>query len=204
MKHIFTVFILLAMGAVQAQVVSLNNGDKAPLMERNMKNVNGLETSIAAEQKSNGTIVIFSCNTCPFVVGSDDFGGWEQVYPSIKKWADSLGFGMILVNSNEAKRSNEDSFDAMKMRAREKAYTFPYVVDEKSELANAFGAKTTPHVFVISKDGLVVYQGAIDNSVDPKRSKEENYLIDALQAISNQQPIAVPTTVPRGCSIKRK
>lgn len=204
MKHFYALSFAFFSFVTFGQVTPIENGKDAPMMDHSMKDVSGKETSIKAQSKANGVVVVFSCNTCPFVVGSDDFAGWEGTYPAVKTWADSLGFGMILINSNEAKRKDEDSFEAMKKRASEKKYAVPYVVDANSEVANAFGAKTTPHVFVIDANGKVVYQGAIDNTVDPTRKQTDHYLKSALISLQQKQPLTWSTTPPRGCSIKRK
>ena len=108
------------------------------------------------------------------------------------------------MNANEAKRSAEDSEDtmgAMKERAKAKSYTMPYVVDKGSTLADAFGAKTTPHVFLFDKDMKLIYTGSIDNTWDPKRKEDIPYLINALNQFDTK--IKVAESEPRGCSIKR-
>jgi hypothetical protein len=110
---------------------------------------------------------------------------------------------MVLINSNEAKRGDDDSLDAMKKRAKEKGYSMPYVVDKNSELADAFLAKTTPHVFLLNQKMELIYTGAIDNKVDGKRSSDDNYLKNAIEAAASGKEIEIKSTPPRGCSIKR-
>lgn len=111
---------------------------------------------------------------------------------------------MVLVNSNEAKREKDDSFDAMKLRAEEKGYTMKYLVDTNSEVANAFGARTTPHVYLFDKDLKLIYTGSIDNTWDGQRTADIAYLKDALNLLGKGEKIKENNTVPRGCSIKRK
>ena len=136
-------------------------------------------------------------------VGSDNFEGWEKQYNDLNKFAANYGFKMVLINSNEAKRDHDDSPDAMKKRAKEKGYTMPYLIDKNSELADAFGARTTPHVFLLNQKMELIYTGAIDNKVDGKRSSDENYLKNAIEAVTSDKEITTNSTPPRGCSIKR-
>jgi hypothetical protein len=110
---------------------------------------------------------------------------------------------MVLINSNEAKRGDDDSPEAMQKRAKEKGYTMPYVIDKDSQLADAFGARTTPHVFLLNNKTELIYTGAIDNKVDGKRSSDENHLKNAIEAASAGKEIKMTSTPPRGCSIKR-
>ena len=110
---------------------------------------------------------------------------------------------MVLINSNEGKRADEDSFEAMQKHAKEMGYTMSYLLDKNSVLANAFGANRTPHVYLLDKDLKLVYKGAIDNAWDPKRTEENNSLKNAIANVSNSEVVKVNTTVAVGCSIKR-
>lgn len=181
----------------------LKIGDRAPLSSTEMKGTDEKSYTLDQLKGAKGLIVVFSCNTCPFVVGSESFAGWEQQYNSLHRQAKDAGIGFVLINSNEAKRSGDDSMAAMKTRASEKGYTMPYVVDEKSALANAFGAKTTPHVYFFNEKMELIYTGAIDNTVEGKREKDLHYLQDAIRSQATGAPVPVTTTPPRGCSIKR-
>jgi glutathione peroxidase-family protein len=178
-------------------------GMKAPMKDYEMKGINGKSYTLDNTKGKNGLLVVFSCNTCPFVVGSDDFAGWEKMYNDLHKKAEELGIGMLLINSNEAKRDGDDSMEKMIEHAKNKTYSMPYVIDVNSQLANAFEAKTTPHVYLMDANLKLIYTGAIDNSYDPKRKSEENYLLDAFANVSTGENVKVSTTTPRGCSIKR-
>lgn len=178
-------------------------GDEAPLTKRKMAAVDGSELSLESAQKARGLLVVFSCNTCPFVVGNENFPGWERQYNDLHQAAEKAGIGMILINSNEAKRADEDSMEKMKEHAKKMGYTMPYVVDQDSKLANAFGAKTTPHVYLLDANQKLVYCGSIDNTWDTKRTTDINYLADAMDQLKNGTSITTSTTDPRGCSIKR-
>lgn len=179
-------------------------GDKAPLTEYKMKGTDGKELSLASATGKKGLLVIFSCNTCPFVVGSGDFAGWEKQYNDIHQTALNAGVNVILVNSNEGKREGDDSFENMQKHASELGYKMPYLVDKDSELANAFGAKTTPHVFLLDADMKLIYKGSIDNSWDNNRTETISYLTTALNEVKEAKTITTNATDPRGCSIKRK
>lgn len=161
-------------------------------------------TTLEDEMEPAGLIIIFSCNTCPFVVGNDKFLGWEQQYNSLFKKAKEQNMGLILVNSNEAKRELEDSLEEMKKRAKSKKYKMPYLLDENSVLANSLKAKTTPHVFVLNPSRQVIYQGSIDNTWDGSRIEDKNYLADVIGQIAAKKEITTIATEPRACSIKRK
>lgn len=203
MKSTFFTIAFTLVAGVFSSFGQLKIGKTAPLSDEKMEGIDGKSISLNDVKAENGTLVIFSCNSCPFVVGMGEgsFPGWEKDYNDIHKLATEKGFGVILVNSNEAKRSNEDSFDEMKKRATEKKYTIPYVVDKDSKLADAFGAKTTPHVYLFDKENKLIYTGSIDNTWDPKRKEDVPYLVNALNEFDSK--IKVEESEPRGCSIKR-
>lgn len=169
-----------------------------------LKNVTNSITSLEKEMKSKGLIVIFSCNTCPFVIGNDGFSGWEKTYNLLYKKASKEELGLVLLNSNEGKRETDDSFVEMQKRAKKEKYNMPYLLDENAFLANSFKAKTTPHVFVLNSKWEVIYQGSIDNFWDNSRKEDKTYLVDLINQISTQKEITTIATEPRGCSIKRK
>lgn len=181
----------------------LSIGEAAPKTDLLMQNVDGGGLSLLQAKNKNGLIVLFSCNTCPFVVGTPDFPGWENSYNLLFKEALRNKVGLVLVNSNEGKRDGADSFEEMKKHAHENNYKMPYLLDKNSILADAFGAKTTPHVYLFNKDLVLVYAGSIDNMANNKRKKVHSYLLNALLAQSNETKIKPTTTAPIGCSIKR-
>jgi peroxiredoxin len=177
--------------------------EKAPLSDVKMQNTQGESLSLNDSKKEKGLIVVFSCNTCPFVVGTPDFPGWERQYNDLYALATKNNIGFVVVNSNEGKRANVDSFEEMVKHAQEKGYQMPYLMDEKSQLANAFGAKTTPHVFFFNGEMSLIYMGSIDNIWDNKRTSDVPYLPNAIQALSEGKKMKPNSTPPKGCSIKR-
>ena len=179
-------------------------GDEAPLQNLEMKATSGGKLSLKSQLKENGLIVVFSCNTCPFVIGGENFPGWEKDYNDLTALSNQNKLGLVLINSNEAKRKKGDSFKDMIERSKEKDFKAPYLLDSKHELADAFGAKTTPHIFMFDKNMTLIYEGSIDNTWKPKVDKKETYLIDAIEAHSENKEINPNKTAPKGCSIKRK
>ncbi|MFN3952276.1 MAG: thioredoxin family protein [Thermaurantimonas sp.] len=200
-KSIFILSLVLVSQFAFSQAKSqINIGDKAPLDTLRMMGVDGRFYNLMNIKGPNGLIVIFSCNTCPFVIG------WEDQYNVIFEEAREAGLGMVLINSNEAFRNKEDSFEAMKAHAEKNKYKMPYLVDKNHQLADAFGAQTTPHVFVFDKDMLLVFKGSINDKYENSRNGEKPtkfYLQDVIRSIKSGQPIVINESRAIGCSIKR-
>ena len=173
-------------------------GAKAPMADREMTDISGNAHTLNGLKGEKGLLVIFSCNTCPFVIG------WEDQYNGLKELADAQGIGMVLVNSNERKREGDDSMEAMQAHAKEQGYSMPYVIDSNNELADAFGARTTPHVFLFDENLELVYRGSINDKYE-NRSKEaeDMYLMKALKSLGTGKDIDPADTRELGCSIKR-
>jgi len=191
--------IVLAAALPGTENKPLTLGSKAPLAEVPLKDISGSFYSLEDLKRENGLLVIFSCNTCPFVLG------WEDQYPILGAIGTRNNIGVVLINSNEAKRAGDDSFDAMVQHAQEKYYSTPYLVDENSRLANRFGAITTPHVFLFDKDLQLVYKGSINDKYEQKDEKPQKfYLQNAIVNMLAGKPIQPAETKQMGCSIKRK
>lgn len=193
-----TWLILATMGFGGDKYETLKIGAKAPMIDHKMTATNGSEASLKSLKGENGTLVIFSCNTCPFVIA------WEDRYPDLAREAKDAKIGFALINSNEAKREGDDSMSEMKKHASEKGYAdVPYLVDANSELANAFGGKTTPHVFLFNSEWELVYEGAIDDNYKDADAVNQRYLNDAIHNLVDGKPIDPNDTKAVGCSIKR-
>lgn len=167
-----------------------------PKADLNMKDVKGNMVNLNSIKTDKGILVIFSCNTCPYVKLSES---------RIKEFTDyclSNGIGCILVNSNEAQRTEEDSFDEMVKYHKEQGLKCSYVVDTNSQLADAFGATRTPQCFLFNKTGLI-YKGAIDDNVKDAAQAKSHYLKDALEALVKGSVPSVQQTKSIGCTIKR-
>lgn len=187
---------LLAVLAVAAPVRALEPGDRAPRADVRMKNVDGRLVSIASAAGAKGTLVLFSCNHCPWV------RAWEDRIVRVAADAKKAGIGVIAVNSNDPSAYPEDSYGKMKARAKEHRYGFPYVVDATSDVARAFGATHTPEAYLFDADGKLVYHGAIDDNAREPGKVTANYLADAVAAVAGGKPVPTAETKALGCSIK--
>lgn len=195
---------LMTVSAQSTELKELQPGDKAPNADMKMTNIDGQEWSLVDIAGENGILVIFSCNTCPFVVGREGKSeGWEGRYNAVAAAARERGIGAVLVNSNEAKRKGDDSIEEMKLHAVEAGYIMPYVVDTDHRLADAFGARTTPHVYLFDADFQLVYRGSIDDNVNSAEEVKETYLEDAMQNMVMGKKVKPAITKAIGCSIKR-
>lgn len=181
----------------------LKIGTKLPAADVKMKDVSGKDISLKEVAMQNGLLVIFSCNTCPFVVGSDGSEGWEGRYPELAAFSNRFGIGFALVNSNEAKRKEGDSFEDMQARAKEKGYVGHYLLDKDHVVADAFGARTTPHVFLFNKGMDLVYKGAIDDNVASAAAASQHWLKDAVARTAEGKACDPALTRNIGCSVKR-
>ena len=167
-----------------------------PQADLKMKDVGGKDISLNDAKTAKGLLVIFSCNTCPYVKLSES---------RIKEYSDfclANGIGCILINSNEAQRAEDDSFDEMVKYYNSQSLKCYYTVDVKSKLANAFGATRTPQCFLFSPKGLA-YKGAIDDNVKDAAAAKALYLKDALNAVVKGTNPATQETKSIGCTIKR-
>lgn len=182
-----------------ADIKPIEIGTQLPKADVKLYDVlSGKEFSINDKKGEKGTLVVFSCNTCPFVVANEDR------IRKMQRDAQRMKIGVVFINSNEAKRDSEDSKDAMRNYGNDQKFLAPYLVDVNSDLANAFGATRTPENFLFDKTGKLVYRGAIDDSPKDEKAVKAHYLLDAMTALSKGKEIAVKTTVSSGCSIKRK
>jgi len=207
-KTLFTLSILFT-GLLMLQSFvkedMLQIGAAIPSPEKKMLNIDDKEYSFNDLKKENGLLVIFSCNTCPFVIGNGSKSeGWENRYPELGDISKDLNVGMVLINSNAAKRDDGDSFTDMQNHYKQKGYNSYYVIDPNSAMADAFGALTTPHVYLFDNNMKLVYRGAIDDNVKKSNEVKEYYLQDALNNMVADKSIEPQTTRQLGCSIKRK
>ncbi len=179
-----------------ADYTELEIGKAIPSADVKMMDVSGKEVSLSDAKGENGLLVMFSCNTCPYVKLS------ESRIKELSKITKANKVGFILLNSNEAQRADEDSLDEMKKYARAQGYDFYYTVDKNSAVANSFGASRTPHCFLFDKKGLV-YRGAIDDNIKSASEAKERYLNDAVVAVGTGKPVKTNSSKSVGCSIKR-
>ena len=165
-----------------------------------LKNVDGKTVSLG-EQKSKGAIVVFTCNHCPFSKAYED-----RIIALHNTYAPK-GYPVIAINPNDAVKSPDDSYEKMQERAKEKGFPFPYLYDETQDVAKAFGALRTPHVFIVQKDGkdwVLQYIGAIDNNTEDATKADKKYTEDALNALLAGKKPEPNETKAIGCTIKWK
>ena len=198
MKRMLTVIGVLALlTSVSAQ--GYEPGDKA--MDFNLKNIDGSTVSPTDYPDAEGFIVIFTCNHCPYSQA------YEDRIIKIDKTFKEKSYPVIAINPNDPEAYPEDSFENMKKRAANKGFTFPYLVDKTQEIAKTYGAKRTPHVFLLNKESgnlVVRYIGAIDDNHRDAGAVNKTYVADAVNALRNGEPIEEKTTKAVGCGIKWK
>jgi peroxiredoxin len=144
---------------------------------------------------------VFTCNTCPVAKAYE-----QRVIELNSKYAAS-GYPVIAINPNDPDLASGDSFEAMVERAKDRNYKFPYLFDKGQQVTNSYGARATPHIFLVARQNntnTVVYTGAIDNDPENNNSDRKNYLEEAIKAVSEGKTPATPSTRALGCSVKRK
>ena len=189
----------LLSGNTFAQKKSLQPGDMLPAANETMKNAGfGPDMYYQKAAEKNGLLVIFSCNTCPFVVKN------ENTIIKTLEYAKFNNIGVTIINSNEAKRDGDDSYDAMKKYARSQSYSVPDLVDNSSKLADAFGANHTPELFLFDNSNKLVYKGAMNDNPGNPQDAKEMYIFSAIDAMVAGKTPNPQTTKSIGCSIKRK
>jgi thioredoxin-related protein len=201
MKKLFIlpVIAIAAMSFIAVEITPIDLGTSIPNADQKMQNVSDDKwISLNDSKMNNGLLVIFSCNTCPFVIAQEDR------IKDVQAKAQRMMIGTVIINSNEGKRDGDDSKSEMKEYARKQKYTAPYVIDSMSVMADAFGATRTPECFLFDKDGKLVYRGSIDDSPRDEKAVKQHYLLDAMTAVSKGNPVPIGTSVSSGCSIKRK
>lgn len=171
-------------------------GDKAT--DFKLKSVDGKMYGMADYKEAKGFIVVFTCNHCPFAVKYED-----RINALAKKYK-SQGYILLAINPNDPAVQAEDSYELMKVRAKEKGFAFPYLFDEGQKIYPQYGATKTPHVFLLDKNRIVKYIGAIDDNVDSASDVKEKYLENAIAALENGKSPSPEMTKAIGCSIKAK
>jgi peroxiredoxin len=164
-----------------------------------LKNTDGNTTSLKDFKDAKGFVIIFTCNHCPYSVAYED-----RIIALDKKYK-NVGYPVIAINPNNPKQYPTDSFEAMKVRAKEKGFTFPYLLDAGQKIYPQYGATKTPHVFLLQKEGkehIVKYIGAIDDNYQDANAVKNTYLENALQALLSGEPIKLTTSAAIGCRIK--
>lgn len=192
------IFLLHTIGFTFLIAGELEIGSTMPLKDLELADISGKNITLATAKGDAGTLVVFSCNTCPWVIR------WEDRYVSLANTYVQKGIGMIAVNSNAARFGGEDSLEEMLEHAKNNEYNFPYAQDPGSELASAFGATKTPHIYLFDDEDKLVYRGAIDDNAKNAKEVDEPFLANAIDALLEGNTIKPQTTKALGCSIKFK
>ena len=186
-------WLLTALLIAPSSQAALKLGDTLPAKTVSMMSTKGSATTLAeVANGKKGTLVIFSCNHCPYAKA------WESRIASIGTQAQAKGLGVVMVNSNDPTDHPEDSLAGMKT----KFYTFPYVVDETSDVAKTFGATKTPDIFLFDANEKLVYKGAVDDNSESATDVKKHYLKDAIASLVAGRTIATAETKAIGCGIK--
>ena len=165
----------------------------------NLMNVDDTMVSLDDFPEALGFIIIFTCNTCPYAVASED-----RIIALDKEFKDK-GYPVIAINPNNPEVKSGDSFELMKKRSKEKGFTFPYLFDEGQKIYPQFGATKTPHVYIVQKENdknIVKYIGAIDDNVRDASNVKERFAANAINELIAGMEITVKETKAIGCSIK--
>ncbi|MBL4655762.1 MAG: thioredoxin family protein [Bacteroidia bacterium] len=196
---LLTLLLILNLSCVQGGGDGYKVGDMA--MNFELKNIDGKVISLQDYNNEKGVIVIFTCNHCPFAVAYED-----RIVDLNNKYSQK-GYPVVAIQPNDPGKVPEDSFENMKVRAKESGFTFPYVWDETQKIASAYGATKTPHVYLLQKgeNGFQVkYIGAIDDNYKSVDEVEKKYLEDAINALLSDMAPEPNFTKAIGCTIKWK
>ncbi|RRJ89267.1 thioredoxin family protein [Flavobacterium macacae] len=164
-----------------------------------LKNIDSKKVALKDFKDAKGYIVIFTCNHCPYAQAYED-----RIVALDKKYK-KLGYPVIAINPNNPEKQKEDSFDLMKVKAKEKGFTFPYLLDEGQKVYPQYGATKTPHVYVLQKTpkgNVVKYIGAIDDNYGDETAVKQKYVQNAVDALLKNKEVSVKETKAIGCSIK--
>lgn len=200
MKKLFSLLVLLpALGLVSLNTSpgSLPIGSPLPKADIRVKDVSGKVVSLGQARGTSGLLVMFSCNTCPYVIRN------QNRTREVCGYAGDRQVGVILLNANEGDRNGGNSFEEMQAYAKAQGYSWYYALDEKSILADAFGASRTPECYLFDKNGKLVYHGAIDDSPGDPNQVKRHHLQIAIDEMLAGKEVSVKETRSVGCSINR-
>jgi peroxiredoxin len=171
-------------------------GNPAPPFS--LPGVDGNAWSLDSFSDAELLVVVFTCNHCPYAIASEDR------LLEIQRDYQDRGVRLVAISSNDADKYPDDSFDEMRKRAADKAFTFPYLYDESQEVARAYDAACTPDVFVFDRDRKLVYNGRIDDSWQHPGEVDRQDLRAVLDAALERRTVDFEHIPSMGCSIKWK
>ena len=189
---VFTLFILI--GSVNSQAYQIGQAAE----DFSLKNVDSKMVSLSDYKNAKGYIVVFTCNHCPFAQM------YEKRIVELHKKYSKKGYPVIAINPNDPEVVPEDNFESMQKLSNKKKYPFAYLFDEGQKVYPKFGATRTPHVFILDKNKVVKYIGAIDDNAKDEAAVQIRYVEDAISALESGKDPNPNTTKAVGCSIKKK
>lgn len=189
------IFLFVNIIAMNAQT-GYNIGDVAT--DFSLQNIDGQMVSLSDYEYAKAYIVIFTCNSCPYAIL------YEDRIIELRNTYSEKDYPIIAINPNDPEIKPEDSFEQMKIRAHEKGFNFPYVFDADQIVFPQYGARKTPHVFLLDPNRVVRYIGAIDDNPRDVTLVEEKYLENAISALAQGKTPHPETTKAIGCTIKIK
>ncbi len=198
-RYLFLILISGILLSAKNQPWEYGIGDAAT--DFSLPGVDGKKVSLSEYTDAKGFIVIFTCNTCPYAKAYED-----RIIALDKKYKE-LGYPVIAINPNDPQIQPKDNMEAMKIRAREKGFTYPYLLDDGQKIYPQYGATRTPHVFVLKKENdknIVKYIGAIDNNYEDASQVTDRYVEEAVDNLLADRNVARSRTVAIGCAIKAK
>lgn len=201
MKKFKIAFFVLTIGVITAFTTLNPSGYEIGSIatDFSLKNVDNKKVSLKDFEDAKGFIVIFTCNHCPYAMAYED-----RIIELDNKFK-KLGYPVIAINPNNPEKQKDDSFDKMKVRAKEKGFTFPYLFDDGQKIYPQYGATKTPHVYILQKTdkgNVVQYIGAIDDNHSDASAVKQKYVEEAIDALLKNQEVRIKTTKAIGCSIK--
>ena len=196
MKNLTTIALILITSFSAIAQTGYKVGDKAT--DFKLKGTDNKMHSLADIKDAKGYIVIFTCNHCPFSIA------YEDRIIALQAKYEKKGYSVIAINPNDPEVNPDDSFEKMKIRAKEKGFNFWYLFDEAQKIYPQYGATKTPHVFLLDKDRIVKYIGAIDDSARNPEAVEVKFLENAIDALLSGNNPTPNMTKAIGCSIKTK
>ena len=190
-----TAFVLLGLLGAALPALALDIGESMPDGDVKMQNIDGSTLTINATKGEKGTLIIFTCNHCPFVKA------WQKEMVAIGNEYRKKGFGVLFINSNDPNVAG-DTLEGMQELAKAEKYEFPYVVDATSNVARHYGAGKTPDVFLFNAEGKLAYKGAVSEGGRQPKEGGAPYLKNALDALLAGKAVEPAITKAVGCSIK--
>jgi peroxiredoxin len=199
MKTIFSLLLLFTtvIFTVDSQNKGYDIGDVAT--DFKLKNIDDKWVSLSDFKEAKGFIIVFTCNTCPYAVAYED-----RIEALNKKYAPK-GYPLIAIMPNNVKTKPGDSMKEMQKRAKQKRFTFPYLMDADQSIYPQYGATKTPHIYVLEltdRGSVVQYIGAIDDNYKDAALVKNKYVENAVDALLDGVSFEVHKTKAIGCSIK--